>query len=77
MEKLLGRTVADRLTAFDLLSFMRVLPNPDPVLDRLGKRITVYEDLLRDAQVASCMASRKAGVSKLNFELFQPLFSWI
>lgn len=69
MEKLLGRTVADRLTAFDLLSFMRVLPNPDPVLDRLGKRITVYEDLLRDAQVASCMASRKAGVSKLNFEL--------
>lgn len=69
MQKLLGKTVADRLTAFDLISFMQILPNPDPVLAKLGKRISAYDDLLYDAQVRSCMSSRKAGVSKLKFEL--------
>lgn len=69
MQKILGKTVADRLTAFDLISFMQILPNPDPVLAKLGKRISAYDDLLYDAQVRSCMSSRKAGVSKLKFEL--------
>ncbi len=69
MQKILGKTVADRLTAFDLISFMQILPNPDPVLAKLGKRISAYDDLLYDAQVRSCMSSRKAGVLKLKFEL--------
>lgn len=69
MQKLLGKTVADRMTAFDVYSFLNVLPNPDPILARLGRRISAYDDLLHDSQVGSCMASRKAGISKLNFEL--------
>lgn len=69
MQKLLGKTVADRMTAFDVVSFLNVLPNPDPILEKLGRRISTYDTLLFDSQVGSCMASRKAGVSKLNFEL--------
>jgi phage gp29-like protein len=69
MQKILGKTVADRLTAYDLISFMQILPNPDPVLTKLGKRISAYDDLLYDTQVRSCLSSRKAGVAKLKFEL--------
>ncbi|MBP5202289.1 DUF935 family protein [bacterium] len=69
MQKLLGKTVAGRMTAFDVISFLTVLPNPDPILEKLGRRISTYDTLLFDSQVGSCMASRKAGVSKLNFEL--------
>jgi len=38
------------------------LPNPDIVLKRMGKDITVYNELLSDAHVGGCFESRKAGV---------------
>lgn len=71
MQKFLGQTVADRLTAFDMISFLKILPNPDPVLTKLGRRISVYDDLLHDARVSSCMASRKAGITNLDLILEQ------
>ena len=37
------------------------LPDPDPVLRKLGQDITVYRDLLSDAHVWSCYDSRKSG----------------
>lgn len=69
MRKPLNRTIANRYTAYDYLSYLEVLPNPDLILLRLGRRIDAYDDMMHDAQVTSCMASRKAGISQLQFEL--------
>lgn len=71
MQKILGKDVANRMTAFDMISFLDVLPNPDPVLEKLGRRINVYHTLMYDDQVKACMSSRKAGISNLNLELEQ------
>lgn len=38
------------------------LPNPDPVLKKLGRDVEVYEDLLADARVQAAVSSRKSGV---------------
>ncbi len=43
------------------------LPNPDPVLKKMGKDITAYNDLLSDAFIKGCTSSRAAGVLSLNW----------
>ena len=45
------------------------LPNPDPVLKKLGRDITIYKDLLSDPHVRGCVKNRKAGVLKLNWSI--------
>lgn len=45
------------------------LPDPDPVLRRLGQDATVYRDLLSDAHVWSCYDSRKSGALGCAWEL--------
>jgi len=37
------------------------LPDPDPVLRKLGEDMTVYRDLTSDAHVWACLQSRKSG----------------
>ncbi|MDB5802277.1 MAG: hypothetical protein JWL63_3216 [Rhodocyclales bacterium] len=54
--------VATRDRAFDFSAFNMVLPNPDPVLKRMGKDIEVYRDLRSDAHVGGCIRRRKAAV---------------
>lgn len=46
-----------------------ILPNPDPVLKKQGKDITVYKELLTDARVSGCVSSRKAGVLSLEWAI--------
>ena len=63
---LTGSAVATRRTAagagsgfgFDL----SLLPNPDPVLRKLGKSMQVYRDLGTDPHVGGCVRRRKAAV---------------
>ncbi|MDD3466010.1 MAG: DUF935 family protein [Campylobacterales bacterium] len=45
------------------------LPNPDPVLRKMGKNITAYKDLKGDSRVSACILSRKAGVKKMLYSL--------
>ena len=52
------------------LSMIRQLPNPDPVLKRSGKNITVYRDLLSDAHVGGCVRRRKSMVKSKKRHLF-------
>ncbi|BCU88715.1 hypothetical protein YP72344_02100 [Yersinia pseudotuberculosis] len=42
------------------------LPNPDPVLRKMGKSIQIYRDLLADAHVGGCVRRRKASVLALD-----------
>lgn len=45
------------------------LPNPDPILRKMGKQIYVYRELLRDELVGSFVRRRKAAVARLDWKL--------
>lgn len=53
----------------DFYSLVGFLPNPDPVLKKQGKDITVYKELLSDARVGGCVSSRKSGVISLEWDI--------
>lgn len=58
----LGDQVATRAAAGDLSTFFGMLPNPDPVLKKMGKDIDVYRDLLADPLVKGHRRRRTAAV---------------
>lgn len=45
------------------------LPDPDPILRRVGHDLTVYNELRSDAKVAACIEQRKAGTLSLHWSL--------
>jgi phage gp29-like protein len=45
------------------------LPDPDEVLRKMGKDISVYNEMLLDPQVASCWGSRRAGTQSRLWEI--------
>jgi phage gp29-like protein len=45
------------------------LPNPDPILKRMGRDIDVYENLRSDPIVAGCIRRRKAAVRGLEWSI--------
>ena len=57
----LATEIATRERSLDFSGFLGVLPNPDPVLKKMGKDITVYRDIKVDAHIRSVIQSRKAG----------------
>ncbi|MFN3437804.1 MAG: DUF935 domain-containing protein [Acidovorax sp.] len=63
---LTGSAIATRRTATGpgtgFALDLSVLPNPDPVLRKLGKNMQVYRDLRTDAHVGGCVRRRKASV---------------
>ena len=66
----LSKEIATRGTSVDYFSMaMMYLPNPDPVLRKTGKQITVYNELLSDPHLGGCVSSRKAGVKSLNWSV--------
>lgn len=68
-KKSLSDEIATRKKAIDFYYLARYLPNPDPILKKQGKDITVYEELLTDARVSGCAGSRKAGVLSLEWDI--------
>ncbi|MBE2896749.1 DUF935 family protein [Pasteurellaceae bacterium HPA106] len=61
--------IATRAQATDYWSFLHYLPNPDPVLKKMGKDISVYRELLSDSHVAGCVRRRKAAVKGLEWRI--------
>lgn len=53
----------------DFYSIAGYLPNPDPILKKQGKDITVYKEILSDARVGGCVSSRKAGITSLEWDI--------
>ncbi|WP_032827477.1 phage portal protein family protein, partial [Kingella kingae] len=45
------------------------LPNPDPILRKMGRHIDVYRELLRDPLVGGQIRRRKAAVARLEWRL--------
>lgn len=69
MSALLGDIATRKNIAGVFRSLNAVLPDPDPVLSKQGKDISIYRDLLPDAHVSSCVQSRKSGVLSLEWEI--------
>ena len=61
--------LATRKRSIDYYGLLLYLPNPDPVLKRLGKDLTVYKELLSDPRTSGCAESRKAGVKSLEWDI--------
>lgn len=59
--------IATRKGAIDFYSLSMYIPNPDLVLKKQGKDITVYNELLTDAHLGGCVTSRKSGVLSLEW----------
>ena len=57
------------LSRFGMGGFGGWLPNPDPILRKLGRQIDVYRELLRDPLVGGQVRRRKAAVARLQWRL--------
>lgn len=68
-EKDLVSVISSRARAFDFWAIGHYLPNPDPVLKKMGKDISAYRQILSDAFVGGCVRRRKAGISALNYRI--------
>lgn len=61
--------VATRKRSIDFTSALFYLPNPDPVLKKMGKDIEVYRDLLVDPQVLACVSRLKHGILSKEWDI--------
>ena len=68
-KKSLSEELATRKRAINYYNLSLNLPDPDPVLKKQGKDITVYKELLSDPHVWACVQSRKSGVLSLEWEV--------
>lgn len=60
---------ARSVTNGQIANFLNLLPDPDPVLRKLGRGIEVLKDLLSDDHVGSTVTRRKMGVKSLDWQI--------
>ncbi|MEW6265313.1 MAG: DUF935 family protein [Thermodesulfobacteriota bacterium] len=63
------RLIAPRSRSLDWWGGDNLLPDPDPVLNKLGQGLNAYRRLMSDAHVWSCCQSRKAGTLAREWEI--------
>ena len=68
IESLLAE-IATRKNTQAYWSLNAILPDPDPVLKKQGKDISIYRQLLADAHVWAAVQSRKAGVLSMQWSV--------
>lgn len=61
--------IATRSRVNGSMGISGTLPNPDPILKKMGKSIQVYRDLTSDAHVGGCVRRRKSSVLALKHGL--------
>lgn len=67
-KKLLSDRVALR-SAAELTALFQTLPDPDPVLRKMGKDVSTYRELLTDPRVGSNVENRQAGVLSMLWDI--------
>lgn len=68
-QRVLGGHVATRGRSPDFMARGMFLPNPDPILKKMGKDIEVYRNLRSDAHTGGCIRRRKAAVKALEWRI--------
>lgn len=72
-QKSLADEIATRKRSIDFEgAFSMYLPDPDPVLRKMGRDIKVYRELLSDAHLGATVESRKSGVKSLEWRVLHP-----
>jgi len=66
---LLSGAMATRQTAFDIGNFLGLLPDPDPVLQKMGEGPAILESLSADSHLMAVMQTRKNGTLETEFEV--------
>lgn len=66
-KRALTEEIASRQAAWDWSGFMGLLPDPDPILRKLGGGAEILEELTADAHLCSVIQSRKLGTLKKEF----------
>ena len=61
--------VATRDRSPDFVALGMYLPNPDPILKKMGKDVEVYRQLRGDAHTGGCIRRRKAAVKSLEWRI--------
>lgn len=69
MKKNLVKEIATRSQSIDHWSMGYYLPNPDPILKKMGKDISVYRELLSDPHLSGCVRRRKAVIKGLEYRI--------
>lgn len=69
MKHQLLNEIATRSQSIDYWALGYYLPNPDPVLKKMGKDISVYRELLSDPHLGGCVRRRKASIKGLQWRL--------
>jgi len=66
----LEKEIATRsITSGSFLDWFNILPDPDPILRKLGQDVTVYKDLSSDDQVGSTIIRLKNEVKALEWQI--------
>lgn len=65
------KQIASRSTVSGFGSMGSILPNPDPILKKMGKDITVYKDIRSHAVVKGALRRRKASVKAKAWRIVQ------
>lgn len=65
----LSSEIATRSSLDYISNFLSMLPDPDPILTKIGKGNSAYYDLLTDSHLWSVIQQRKSGVLGLDFQL--------
>jgi len=65
----LSAEIATRQRSIDFYGIGMYLPNPDPVLKKMGKDITIYKELRADPVVRGCITSRKARTKRMLWDI--------
>lgn len=68
-KKKLSEEVASLHRAFNFFSCGSFMANPDPVLRKAGKEISVYSEIKTDSHVKACVRSRKAGAKSMLWDI--------
>lgn len=61
--------IATRARSIDYWALGYYLPNPDPILKKMGKDIAVYREVLSDGQVRAGVRRRKAAIKGLEWRI--------
>jgi phage gp29-like protein len=61
--------IATRARSIDYSFFGGFLPNPDPVLKKMGKDQAVYDEILGDGHLTGIIGQRSAGVKSLKWDI--------
>jgi phage gp29-like protein len=71
INKSLTKEITNRMNSATFINILKILPDPDYVLEKAGKTIAVFREIAADPHVSCCIQTRKSGVLSMGWNLSQ------